>query len=112
MQLAEGAHNANAPGYDSAAAALVKAIGVCPPGTYVRLANDEIAVVVRQGKRDNLPLVATVMASNSAGRSKVRLIDTERPEFMVNGGMLAADLDITLPDYSKLVHLLPKPAAA
>jgi hypothetical protein len=111
MQLAEGAHNANAPGYDSAAAALVKAIGVCPPGTYVRLVNDEIAVVVRQGKRVNQPLVASVLASNSAGHSRARLIDTERPEFMVNGGMLAADLDITLPDYTRLVRLLPKPSA-
>ncbi len=111
MQLAEGAHNANAPGYDSAAAALVKAIGVCPPGTYVRLVNDEIAVVVRQGKRVNQPLVASVLASNSGGYTRVRLIDTERPEFYVNGSMLAADLDIVLPDYTRLVRLLPKLSA-
>lgn len=111
MQFAEGAHNANAPGYDSAAAALVKAIGVCPPGTYVRLVNDEIAVVLRQGRQINRPLVASVLASTSASHAKVRLIDTERPEFMVNGSMLAADLDIALPDYTKLVRLLPKPSS-
>lgn len=107
MQLAEGAHNANAPGYDAAAAALVKAIGVCPHGTYVRLINDEVAVVLRRGKRVNQPLVASVLAASSSSQVRMRLIDTARPEFMVNGGMLAADLDILLPDYTKLARLLP-----
>ena len=107
MQLAEGAHNAEAPGYDAAAAALVKAIGVCPPGTYVRLINHEVAVVMRRGKRVNQPLVASVLAASSTSQVRPRLIDTARPEFMVNGSMLAADLDILLPDYTKLAHLLP-----
>jgi hypothetical protein len=108
MQFAEGAHNANAPGYDAAAAALVKAIGVCPPGTYVRLVNEEIAVVLKRGPRANQPIVANVVASNASARTKSRLIDTERPDFMVNGSVLAVDLDIVQPDYEKLVRLLPK----
>ena len=108
MQFAEGVHNANAPGYDAAAAALVKAVGICPPGTYVRLVNDEIAVVLRRGARANQPLVANVVASSGSAATRSRLIDTARPEFMVNGSVLAVDLDIVRPDYNKLSRLLPK----
>lgn len=112
MQIAEGSHNAIAPGYDSASAALVRAIGVCPPGTYVRLSNDEVAVVLRQGKRVNQPLVTSVQASNSISNFKPRLIDTSSPGFRVNGSILAADLDIVVPDYTRLARLLPRPTAA
>ncbi|MDR7375488.1 HD-GYP domain-containing protein (c-di-GMP phosphodiesterase class II) [Rhodoferax ferrireducens] len=41
--------------------ALVRAIGLCPPGTYVRMDNGETAVVLRRSSKANLPLVATLM---------------------------------------------------
>ncbi len=108
MQLVAGAHNPDVPSYDAASAAIVKAVGVCPPGTYVNLVNGEIAVVLKQGRRANQPLVASVQPSGGSGDSKVRLMDTAEPEFMVNGSVLASDLDIILPDYRKLVRLLPR----
>lgn len=36
-------------------AVLIKEIGIFPPGTFVRLANDEIALVMRRGSRVNTP---------------------------------------------------------
>ena len=108
MQIAEAVHSPGAPSYDAAAAAIVKALGVCPPGTYVNLVNGEIAVVVKQGARANQPLVASVTPSGSTGQNKIRLMDCALPEFMVNGSVLASDLDIVQPDYRKLVRLLPK----
>jgi hypothetical protein len=45
--------------------AMVRAIGLCPPGTYVRLDNDEVAVVVRRSEDPNHPYVAIV--SNARG---------------------------------------------
>ena len=45
--------------------ALVRAVGLCPPGTYVRLDNREVAVVMRRSSKPNLPHVAIVL--NEAG---------------------------------------------
>ncbi len=41
-------------------AAFVKTVGLYIPGSYVRLANDEVAVVVRRGRRANTPLVFAI----------------------------------------------------
>lgn len=44
---------------------LVRVVGLCPPGTYVRLDNREVAVVMRRSGKPNLPHVAIVL--NEAG---------------------------------------------
>lgn len=51
--------------HDEVGNALVRAVGLCPPGTYVRLDNKEIAVVMRRSAKPNLPFVAIVV--NEAG---------------------------------------------
>ena len=48
---------------DEVGAALVNAVGLCPPGTFVHLDNGETAVVLRRGKKANLPLVACVLTA-------------------------------------------------
>ncbi len=40
--------------------ALVRAVGLCPPGTYVRLDSDELAVVLRHSEQHNQPYVAII----------------------------------------------------
>lgn len=45
--------------------ALVRAVGLCPPGTYVRMENNETAVVLRRSNQHNHPYVAII--ANSAG---------------------------------------------
>jgi len=40
--------------------ALVRAVGLCPPGTYVRLDSDELAVVVRRSGQHNHPYVVII----------------------------------------------------
>ncbi len=50
---------------DEVGHALVRAVGLCPPGTYVRLDNGEVAVVMRRSAKPNLPHVAIVI--NDAG---------------------------------------------
>jgi hypothetical protein len=44
--------------------ALVRAVGLCPPGTYVRLDNDELAVVLRRSEQHNHPYVAIIATAN------------------------------------------------
>jgi hypothetical protein len=46
-------------------ASIVKEIGVYPPGSYVKLANGETAIVARRGKQAHTPVVFSL--SNGAG---------------------------------------------
>ena len=50
---------------DEVGLALVRAVGLCPPGTYVRLDSKEVAVVMRRSNQPNLPFVAIIL--NDAG---------------------------------------------
>jgi hypothetical protein len=40
--------------------ALMCVVGLCPPGTFVRMDSDELGVVVRRSQKANLPYVAIV----------------------------------------------------
>jgi hypothetical protein len=51
--------------HDEVGYALVRAVGLCPPGTYVRLDSKEVAVVMRRSSQPNRPFVAIVI--NAAG---------------------------------------------
>jgi hypothetical protein len=51
-------------GVDEIGQALVRAVGLCPPGTYVRLENDELAVVVRRSETSNEPFVVVIGKPN------------------------------------------------
>lgn len=42
----------------------VRALGVYPPGTVVKLVNDEIAVVIRRGEKAHTPVVRCVINAN------------------------------------------------
>jgi len=44
--------------------ALVRSIGLCPPGTYVRLENEALAIVVRRSATPNQPFVAVLSRAN------------------------------------------------
>ncbi len=49
---------------DEVGHAMVRSVGLCPPGTYVRLDNGELAVVVRRSSKANLPYVAVIARAN------------------------------------------------
>ncbi len=57
---------------DAIGHALVTAVGLCPPGTYVRMDNDELAVVLRRSSKPNRPYVALV------GQASGELLATPR----------------------------------
>ena len=46
--------------------ALLRIVGFCPPGTFVRLGNGHVAVVIRRSNEPNLPLVAIVISEAGA----------------------------------------------
>ena len=47
---------------DTVGNALLSIVGLCPPGTFVRLGNGHVAVVIRRSSEPNLPLVAIVIS--------------------------------------------------
>lgn len=46
---------------DEAGAALIKAVGIYSPGSFVRLSTDEVAVVIRRGANTTTPRVAVLI---------------------------------------------------
>lgn len=74
--------------HDEVGHALVRAVGLCPPGTYVRLDNREVAVVMRRSSKPNLPHVAIVL--NEAGM----LLNPPRLHRTANG---SPDIKASLP---------------
>ena len=55
---------------------LVRSIGLCPPGTFVRLDNGDTAVVLRRSDKANHPLVASLLDSSGQHRAQPRLYQT------------------------------------
>lgn len=58
---------------DEVGHALVRAVGLCPPGTYVRLEDSTLAVVMRRSAKPNLPHVAIVTSTTGEVLPQPRL---------------------------------------
>ena len=61
---------------DEVSRALLRIVGLCPPGTFVRLDNRQVAVVMRRSSAANLPLVAIVISDTGALLNPPRLHQT------------------------------------
>ncbi len=62
--------------HDEVSLTLIRAVGLCPPGTLVRLDNGEIGAVLRRTAQANHPLVASVMDARGEPLSAPRLYHT------------------------------------
>lgn len=63
--------------------ALIKEIGLYMPGSFVRLVNDETAVVVKRGAALNTPRVASLTRADGMPFLEAAKRDTARPEFAI-----------------------------
>ena len=61
---------------DEVSFALVRTVGLCPPGTFVRLDNGETAIVLRRGEKPNFPLVASLLDRDGGHRAQPGLYQT------------------------------------
>ncbi|GKS77631.1 phosphodiesterase [Acidovorax sp. SUPP950] len=61
---------------DEVTYALVRAVGLCPPGTFVRLDNGETALVLRRSEKVNAPLVASLLDRDGEHLAQPRLHQT------------------------------------
>lgn len=82
--------------HDEVGTALIGMLGVCPPGTYVTLANGETAVVMLRGVKPGEPWVASILNRNNVPISIPRLHDTSREGLKVQSALLASTVKVNL----------------
>lgn len=77
-------------------AATIKALGIYPPGALVKLANDEVAIVLRRGERANQPLVAALLRDNGMPHMTPKTRVTSEAETAITGALTQADMNMRL----------------
>ncbi len=82
---------------DEAGAALVKTLGVYPPGAFVRLATQEVAVVLRRGATATTPRVAVVMNRDGMPTGEMIPRDTSQTAWKIVGVVAYRDVRVQLP---------------
>ncbi|MBX9794183.1 MAG: phosphohydrolase [Burkholderiaceae bacterium] len=81
---------------DEAGAAIIKATGLYPPGSFVRLVNKEVAIVLRRGLRANNPVVASVVGSNGMAIAKPIVRDTRLKQHEIAGSAAPHEVNVRL----------------
>lgn len=82
---------------DEAGAALIKAVGVYSPGLYVRLANNELAVVIQRGKNTSTPRVAVLVNREGMPTGEMMLRDTGLPQFKIAASVPQREVRVQVP---------------
>ncbi len=95
---------------DAIGHALVRCVGLCPPGTYVRLDNEEMAVVVRRSSKANQPVVAIVSRSNGEVLHAPRLHGTAQSYPRIKAALSSTAMRVPLNHY--IILQLSQQAAA
>jgi ribosomal protein S16 len=81
---------------DEAGAALIKVVGIYAPGSYVRLATQEVAVVLRRGANTTTPRVAVLVNRQGMPTAEPMLRDTSQKEYRIVATVSHRDLKIQL----------------
>ena len=90
---------------DEIGSALLKAVGLYPPGTYVELANGEVGIVVARGVRADLPRVASLRGADGAVMMSPVLRDAVKTPHRVARSVLASEVNVRL-NHDKLIGLI------
>lgn len=89
---------------DEIGGALLKAVGLYPPGSFVELASGEIGIVIARGRRANLPLVASLVGVSGSVLMEPLLRDSLDRRYAVKGAVLAGSVKVR-PPHDKLMSL-------
>ena len=81
---------------DEAGAGLVKTLGVYPPGAFVRLASQEVGVVIRRGSTATTPRVAVVTNRDGMPTGEPIPRDTSMPTWKITGAVAFKDMRVQL----------------
>ena len=89
---------------DEAGSAIIKAIGLYPPGCLVRLKSGEVAVVLRRGKKATEPVVASVINAAGTAVGEPALRNTALAQHAVVAGVAAHEAKVRL-NLDRLIKL-------
>jgi len=81
---------------DEAGAALIKAVGIYQPGSYVRLTSDEVGVVVRRGANTSSPRVAVVLNRSGMPTAEHPVRDTTQRDYRVVASVPHSDVKVKI----------------
>jgi len=86
--LDEGGHT------DEAGQALIRTLGLYPPGVWVKLQCGEIAMVLRRTAVAKCPIVASLVGKTGLPLQVPALRNTKLPEFVVTGAVAPAQVKV------------------
>jgi HD-GYP domain-containing protein (c-di-GMP phosphodiesterase class II) len=89
---------------DEVGSALLKAVGLYPPGSFVELASGELGIVVARGRRANLPYVASLVSANGSPLGEPALRDTIDRRYAVRSAVPPAQVRVR-PPHERLMAL-------
>jgi hypothetical protein len=89
---------------DEIGGALLKGVGLYPPGSFVALASGEVGIVIGRGRRANLPLVAALVAPSGAPMGTPSLRDTLDKRFAVKSAV-SVDKVKVIPPHDRLMAM-------
>ncbi|MBS0390979.1 MAG: phosphodiesterase [Proteobacteria bacterium] len=82
---------------DEVGLTLVRTVGLCPPGTFVRLDNAETAIVLRRSERANFPLVASVLDAKGEPQTSPTLYHLVRGQPRIQSALARSAVTVQLP---------------
>jgi HD-GYP domain-containing protein (c-di-GMP phosphodiesterase class II) len=88
---------------DEAGAALIKAVGIYQPGSYVRLATSEIAIVIKRGPNTTTPRVAVLVNRSGVPTVEPTIRDSGIKEHRIVASVAHRDVKVQI----NLERLLP-----
>jgi ribosomal protein S16 len=95
---------------DEAGAALIKTVGIYSPGSFVRLNNNELAVVIKRGANTTTPRVAVLINREGMPTGEMMVRDTQQPEYRIVASVAHRDVKVGL-NLERLL-VLSKPDAS
>jgi HD-GYP domain-containing protein (c-di-GMP phosphodiesterase class II) len=89
---------------DQVGSALLKAVGLYPPGSFVELVSGEVGIVVARGRRTNLAYVASLVGASGNPLGEPALRDTIDRRHAVKGAVPAEAVKVR-PAHDRLLAL-------
>lgn len=89
---------------DEVSYTLIRLVGLCPPGTFVRLDNGDTGVVLRRSDMANHPLVASLLDAAGQHRNPPSLHHTARGKPVIQAALARSAVTLEL-DHRTMVRL-------
>jgi hypothetical protein len=81
---------------DEVSYTLVRLVGLCPPGTFVKLDNGDTAIVLRRSDKANHPLVASLLDHNGHHHAEPSLYETSSGKPRIQSALPRSAVSIEL----------------